>query len=405
VSGGFGRLLRDHRTYSALTQHQLADLSTLSVRAIRDLERGRALRPRTNTVRLLADGLELRGSMRTAFEAAARDGDQAGRWLAEELGCTAPPVPMNALLGREAEARMLADLLLVDRHRVVTVTGLAGVGKTRLAMEVAARVAESGAARVLWRRCDRDAPGPELARIAELSGGRDVLLVLDGVAFGAPVGPPVLDLLRRCPRTRVLVTSEAPLGHGEERVVPLAPLPVPAVGSEDLHSVGRSPSVRLLLRHIRALNPTFRLDGSTVDVVAEVCRRCDGHPWVLEQAGIWCALWSPRQVHTALERDRISLPRRIAALGVALRRGVELLGTRERRLLELVLPLGSAWTVDEAGALAGDDPVETAAAVHDLLLRGLVRGTDRAGGTRFEVLNLVRCWGADQLVPVSGMTR
>ncbi|ADJ46524.1 XRE family transcriptional regulator [Amycolatopsis mediterranei S699] len=403
----FGRLLRAHRRLSALTQLQLADLSTLSVRAIRDLEQGRAQRPRPNTVRLLADGLELRGSRRAAFEAAANAGDAAVRALAAELHCTDPPAAMNALLGREQEVRVLADLVLVDRHRVVTVTGIAGVGKTRLAIEVAGHVAESGL-RVLWKRCDRGPlPGPELLRTAELAGDRDVLLVLDGIAVPAP-DLPILELLRRCPRLRVLVTSDAPLNQGEERVAPLTPLPVPeAARSGDLLAVGRSPSVRLLLRHIRALNPAFRLGDGNVRAIAEICRRCDGHPRAVEVAGIWCALWSPHQVCAQLAQDPIALPRpaatgmEIPGLTAALYRSLAALGVRERQLLVRLLPLRSAWSVEEVSALTGGEPAETTAVVHNLVLRGLVRGDDRPGGTEFEVLNLVRSCVAGRPEPLS----
>ena len=394
MTEGFGRLLRDHRKFSALTQLQLADLSTLSVRAIRDLEQGRAQRPRPNTVRLLADGLELRGSRRAAFEAAANAGDEAGRKLAAELGCAGPPAAMNALLGRETEVRVLADLLLVDQHRVVTVTGIAGVGKTRLAIEAAGLVARAGGTLVLWKRCDRGPlPGPELLRMADLAGDRDALLVLDGLVAPAPADLPIMELLRRCPRLRVLVTSDAPLNQGEERVAPLAPLPVPeAARSGDVEAVGRSPSVRLLLRHIRALNPAFRLGVDNVRAIAEICRRCDGHPQVVEVAGIWCALWSPDRVCARLAPDPDVLPRPVETPGLtaALCRSLATLGIRERELLVRLLPLRSAWSVDEAVALTGGEPAETIGAVHNLVLRGLVRGGDRPGGTRFEVLNLVR---------------
>ncbi|MGW3960843.1 helix-turn-helix domain-containing protein [Amycolatopsis sp. NPDC005003] len=401
----FGRLLREHRKLSALTQLQLADLSTLSVRAIRDLEQGRAQRPRPNTVRLLADGLELRGSRRAAFEAAAGAGDAAVRALAAELHCTDPPAAMNALLGREEQVRVLADLVLVDRHRVVTVTGIAGVGKTRLAIEVAGRVAESGL-HVLWKRCDRGpVPGAELLRTAELAGDRDVLLVLDGIAVPAP-DLPIPELLRRSPRLRLLVTSDAPLDQGEERVAPLPPLPVPeAARSGDLVAVGRSPSVRLLLRHIRALNPAFRLGDGNVRAIAEICRRCDGHPRAVEVAGIWCALWSPQQVCAQLAQDPITRPRptvmEVPELTAAVHRSLAALGARERQLLVRLLPLRSAWSVEEVAALTGGEPAETTAVVHNLVLRGLVRGGDRPGGTEFEVLNLVRSCVAGRPEPLS----
>jgi len=375
----FGRLLRDHRRLSALTQVQLADLSTLSVRAIRDLERGRAHRPRPNTVRLLADGLELRGPRRAAFEAAATVG--AGRWLADELRRARPPAAMSALLGREAEVRVLTDLLFADGHRVVTVTGLAGVGKTRLAIEV---VGHLDAFRVLWTRCD-GGRSHGLERTADLMDGQQSVLVLDGRTHPVPDRGQILDLLHDCPGVRVLATADAPLGLPEERAMPLSPLAVPDP-CDDMAGVARSPSVRLLLRHIRALNPAFRLDADNAATIAGVCRRCDGHPRAVELAAMWCALRSPDQVY---EQLAAGLPAgEYRDLHTDLLRGLATLGIRERRLLTRLLPLRTAWTVDEAAALTGDEPAETAGTVHGLLLRGLLRASAHAG--RFELLNLVR---------------
>src|SRR5215211_1942641 len=128
----FGALLRRHRMRVRMTQQQLADFSTLSVRAIRDLERGHAQRPRQDTVRLLAEVLRLGGHDREEF-------DLASRGVAEDLvaGRFTPPVPPATIVGREEELRVLTDLLTVEGQRLVAVVGVAGVGKTRLMLDVA----------------------------------------------------------------------------------------------------------------------------------------------------------------------------------------------------------------------------------------------------------------------------
>lgn len=311
MSTTFGGLLRTHRERAGLTQRHLADLTTLSERAIRDLECGRARRPRPATVRLLADGLTLRAEKRAAFLASAR-------------GTVPPP----GLLGRDAELAVLAELLGEDGDRLVTITGVGGVGKTRLAMAAATRL-----------------PGP--------------VLVLDAAEPAAAA--------KQLPRTRLLCTARAPLGLPGERVVPLLPLAVPA--GHDLAEVADSPSARLLLRHIRALDPGFRLDRTTVAAVAGICALVDGLPAALERAGDACALRSVHLVH-----------RRLAdGAGPDLSDTLSLLGMAERELLTRLSGFAGPWSVDDTGA----DP----AAVRTLLRHGLLR---RAGQARFQVLGLVR---------------
>jgi hypothetical protein len=337
VSTAFGGLLRAHREWAGLTQQCLASMTAVSERAIRDLEQGRARRPRPVTVRLLADGLALRDGARAAFVAAARG-----------VGSFTPPLPLAGLLGREAELAVLAELLAADGDRVVTLTGVAGVGKTRLATEAAARLPGP----VTW--C-----GPGVRPPVPSDG---TVLVLDGVSEPRAA---VAGLLRHRPLLRMLCTAPAPLGLPGERVVPLLPLPVPdgPVGAAD------SPAVRLLLRHIRALDPQFRLDGTTVAAVAGICVLLDGHPGALERAGTACALRSVHVVH-----------QRLAAGPVAdLSASLALLAPAERRLLDRLAALAGPWSLDEADA----DP----AAVHTLLRHGLLR---RRGPARFQVLGLVR---------------
>lgn len=339
MSTTFGGLLRAHREWAALTQQHLAELTTLSERAIRDLERGRARRPRPVTVRLLADGLALRGGARAAFLASARD-----------TGPVTRSVP--GLLGRDAELAVLAELLGDDGDRVVTITGVGGVGKTCLAMAAAARLP----GRVVWCEAGESPSAPPAGAV----------LVLDGTRPDVAAA-----VLRDRPGARLLCTARAPLGLPGERVVPLLPLDVPQ--GTDLAEVAGSPSVRLLLRHIRALDPGFRLDRDTVEAVAGICVLVDGLPGALARAGEACSLRPVQLVHRRLADD----PGPDLSVSVVL---------PERDLLTRLSRLAEPWTVDEVGA----DP----AAVHTLLRHGLLR---RTGAARFQVLGLLRARQAQQV--------
>ena len=134
--GAFGPLLRQMRAAADLTQEELAERAGVSTRLVSDLERGVISRPRRDSIHLLADGLGLTEQERAGFAAAAR-----GR-LASAPPRSGLPVPPGSLIGRrEREESVVVSLLLQPGVRLLTLTGPGGVGKTRLALEAAARVA------------------------------------------------------------------------------------------------------------------------------------------------------------------------------------------------------------------------------------------------------------------------
>ncbi|MFD5544256.1 helix-turn-helix domain-containing protein, partial [Streptomyces sp. NPDC127079] len=136
-----GVLLRDHRRRAGLTQRHLADLTTVSVRAIRNLEQGKVLSPRLDTIRLLADGLRLGSAQReTLLEAARRRLGTADH--SAEGGCGPTPwLVRSPLIGRDTEVDALTALLAQPDGRLVSVVGIGGVGKSHLAAEAVRRVA------------------------------------------------------------------------------------------------------------------------------------------------------------------------------------------------------------------------------------------------------------------------
>ncbi|MET9611079.1 helix-turn-helix domain-containing protein [Streptomyces sp. NPDC006512] len=357
-----GALIRAHRLRIGLTQRELADLSTISVRAIRDLEQGRARRPRPDTVRLMADALRLGPRARAALEAAAQQGRGGGSYWAQP---PAPPTALHAMPGRDAETAVLERELVSGAERLVHLVGLGGVGKTRVALEVAERVHGAGVP-VLWygfpgasadylahgegELSDRVAgavaelcgapaagsvlpagpgepagtggtngtggtggaggasvlagpPGFGVAALAELLGEQRVLLVLDG----APAAPPRYDrltgLLRACPGLRLLVTSDQPWEVPGERIFLLAPLEVPAEGAAD----PGAPAVRVFLDHVRRVRPEFSPGSVDLEQVAWLCRRLDGHPGALAAAASWMVVCDLATLCRSLDADPVAL--------------------------------------------------------------------------------------------------
>ncbi|MEU3745772.1 MULTISPECIES: helix-turn-helix domain-containing protein [Streptomyces] len=411
----FGGLLRHHRRRSGMTQQQMADLATLSVRAIRDLESGRARRPRQETARLLADVLRLTGATRDAFHEAARR-----RLPSEGPGATGPeacvpPALLGTTVGREHEIHSLVELLTVDQQRLVSVVGLGGVGKTRVVREAAGLLRDGHGWQVLWVQASGLSPDlRELRRLEpDVTGaggghGHDVLLILDGLAHRAE-GTLVHHLLTRAPGLRVVVTAPTPSCLAGEQVMPIAPLPVPGHALDhDAAALAEFPSVRLFLSHLRRLRPYAPRPAATA-AVAELCRALDGVPGALETTAAWGLVHAPEELLHSLARDpeRFSVPP--AAWSPDSGRGASAvsrsLAVLEPPLRERLFTLGAlpgSWTLDEAAALAGASLADTAATVYGLLIHGLVRTADEDGPDRFRVLHRVRPVLAGRSAPHPG---
>ncbi|MTE22401.1 helix-turn-helix domain-containing protein [Streptomyces sp. TRM43335] len=393
----FGELLRHRRERLGQTQQCLADHATLSVRAIRDMEAGRVLRPRQETVRLLADALRLDGRGREAFEAAARR-----QPLRQEP--TPPVPPRGVLLGRDAETEVLCEAFTTQGGRLVSVVGLGGVGKSRLAQEVAWRLHRTERWSVRWASAEgrREAGGLDAWAHAHAwdLGDRPTLLVLDGAGPGTdgPDVPGGLDgLFRRHARLRVLVTSRLPLRLPGEHMIPLAPLDVPALGAEhDPAALGRYAVVALLVTRMRELRPTFRLTAAEAPAIAELCRCLDGLPRALELAARWTLVQSPAQLVTRLANRPGCLASPLLSHGSGeslhdtLYSALTALPPRRRTLLGLLATAPGTLGLDEVVPLSGRPVEECLAVLHDLTTHGLIRSLATPGGVRYRVLNLLR---------------
>ncbi|WP_020667008.1 helix-turn-helix domain-containing protein [Amycolatopsis nigrescens] len=401
----FGSLLRAHRIRQGATQRQLADLSTVSVRAIRDLELGRAHRPRRDTVRLIADGLGLSGRVRTEFELAARNAAGDLEWPAP------PPAPLDSLVGRESEVAVLHELLASGDQRMVTIAGLSGVGKTRIALEVAGVLHGTSRMPVLWYAANRPATvsrtqaavaglltsGSSADELSSLLGSQPALLVLDGCEPEQVSLDRLTTLLGECRGLRVLSTAREPFDAPGERIFPLAPLAVPKPGrAHDLAELAAVPSLRLLTRAIRQVHPRFELTLANAGALAALCRRLDGVPVALEAAASWFLVYEPEVLLEHVTADPFDLLGRpvtgdgAPGLRELLGRAVDSLDAAESSLLGRLAAVDSGWSIGEAAELTGVPPASCAQLVRRLLVRGVVRPADGADRVRFRTLDLVR---------------
>jgi len=426
---GLDALLQNARRRSGLTQEQLAGLSTVSVRAIRDLEQGRVQHPRKETLRLLAGAMRLSDARRIELELAV-DAHSVGRVFQDSYGAelAAPPTPLRPLIGRVPELEALTFRLSTEHERLLTLVGLPGVGKSRLAQEATLRIHARDRVPVLWVPMDRPAESEDTAarspqstmvgwvrslvrdgekydELAAVIGSKPTLIVLDGHDASPVVSPPVLNLLRSCERLKILITSRRPVQPPGGRLLPLAPLPVPvpAVPAGTLPGdslVTDRPAVELMLSYVSHMRPDVLPTDALTSTMADICHALDGIPQALEAAASWLLLYSPEQLLDVARTTPLVLVDGVtpadsasgATLGDQLSAVVTGLNPHATALLDTLAALPEPWTVDDAARAAGTALAETARDVHALLLRGLIRQhpSEPGGPVGFTVLNLVR---------------
>ena len=342
------------------------------------------------------------------------------------------PAPVTSFVGREQALAEAAEL--VGRHRLVSLIGPPGVGKSRLALEAGA----GGGARLrrrglVCRACPRRAarrrgpgggahagrPRPDAKPRPAGTGGRtpaqaNVLLVLDGcepvIEEAARVAAGVL---AECPGVRVLATSREVLHlEGEVRVV-VAPLAVPAAGA-DAREVAASESVRLFLERARASRPGLPLTEDRLALAAEICRRLDGLPLAIELAAARVSVLGLREILSALEsrrplfveaRDRRAVPQRYLRTVVAWSH--DLLHTDERALLHQLAVFRGGVPLSAVLATAARSQIDAARATQllgALVDKSILTASFPDGGARYDLLDTVREYAVEQLAKAGSLS-
>jgi predicted ATPase/transcriptional regulator with XRE-family HTH domain len=406
-------MLRGFRRQARLTQEELAERAGVSVRTIRNLESDRLTAPRLSSVRALAEGLGLEADERRRFEALAGLDVEARDAAASTTGGSIP-VPLSPLVGREADVSRLIEVVFGGTTRLITLTGLAGIGKTRLALAVARAAAPRRGRRTWWVPLsgvveskyvlDAVAGALGLSEITiEAIGvrlrGEPALLVVDNLEHLDGVGAVLTDLLRRVPEVTALVTSRAPIGLPDEQAWPVRPLAVPADDEGGVEELTAVSSVALLVDRVRRATPAFDLNPGTAAVVAEVCRRLDGLPLALElAAGSWRVLGA-RGVLDAISADPLDVhdlqgARSAAHSSVrsALAASHGLLAAETRQVLHSLSVFRGGWTIEAATEVVGGgsllDHLDRLAAL------GLVETHDDPTGRRFSMLPTIQAFAA-----------
>ncbi len=286
------------------------------------------------------------------------------------------PRSTTPLIDRRAELEAAMAQLGGTEVRWLSLTGPGGIGKTRLALQIAAELLdrfEQGVYLVPLEALRDPAlvPSAVAATLGLREGGgaleaaiqaalepREMLLVVDNLEHLSAAGPWLAGLLERCPRLRILATSRARLGLRAEHLLPLSPLDLPAEAGATVAGLEASPAGALFLERARAQRPDFALTADNVEAVAAICRRLDGIPLALELAAARLSLLPPAALRERLEH-RLPLlagaagdrPARHQGLRETIAWSHELLDAPARVLFRRLSVFRGGFTLDAAEAV------------------------------------------------------
>lgn len=339
------------------------------------------------------------------------------------------PIPLTSFVGREQEMTTVKQLL--GSSRLLTLTGVGGCGKTRLAIQITRDMLDQFPDGVCWVELAAAREDERMLQLVVKALGlveaqqispldallnhlrtKQILLVLDNCEHLVRACPPLAEtILTHCPHVKILTTSREALSVSGEIawLVPSLSLPTPT--SDDFGAPSRllqSESVRLFVERATAIRQDFALKPDHAPSVVHICRRLDGIPLAIEMAAARLKALTVEQIDDRLDDrfgllttgSRTALPRQ-QTLRATIDWSYELLSSAERTLLRRLSVFSGGWTLEAAEAICAGGDVERAQ-VLDLLThlteKSLVTAMPQAGETRFGMLETVRDYAREKLI-------
>ncbi len=342
------------------------------------------------------------------------------------------PGQLSAFIGRERE---LAEVLaLAESARLVTLTGSGGSGKTRLALQAAVELLDStvdgvwfadlapvtdgaqvpGAVAAALKLPDHSRPDV-LASVLEVLTAQDAVILLDNCEHVIEDAARLCEqIIRYCPRVRILATSREPVGIEGERVYRVPSMSLPPRDAISAADLSDSDSVELFVERARAHEPGFVLDDAAAPLVATICRRLDGIPLALELAAARLSSMSLRHLSDRLDQrfrlltggNRNALPRQ-QTLQATVDWSFDLLSQAERETMWRLSVFAGGFELEAAEAICasgGTDAVDVLDLLGSLVDKSLVVAERTAESVRYRLLETVRQYAAQELFKSVGET-